>query len=378
MDKVLIISADELILYQPTILNLYDFLSTDFDVTIISFEPRFLGKKKETTRNIVYLSCPESKRKPARLADLLINAVLKRIDKYIFPCRYRSQRVRRLKYNVLLARLKQINCKRVIAVDHMPLLAAQQVYGRTHFLSLEIIPHDSYRAKTDNSLIQSVIIQNRERYEYLFHGLQLPVFYIQNAPFCRNIFINEQSRSGLLWAGSIVKEFDVFKCLDFIRAYPQYKITLKGASEEKTRRQLLAQYKDLLQSGNAVINEDYLTAEDFIKYLSAFRIGFCFYSWALVKRNFNYQSAPSGKLFMYLCAGVPVIACNIPAFRFLEEMGAGVLVDDYEPVTLYNAIQTIENKYEQYCANSYKAAARFCFDNNAGAFKDYLKSAQTA
>ncbi|WP_315824123.1 hypothetical protein [Paraflavitalea speifideaquila] len=46
MEKVLIVSSDDFILYQPTILNLYDFLQKDFEVTIISFEPNFLGKKK--------------------------------------------------------------------------------------------------------------------------------------------------------------------------------------------------------------------------------------------------------------------------------------------------------------------------------------------
>ena len=60
----------------------------------------------------------------------------------------------------------------------------------------------------------------------------------------------------------------------------------------------------------------WLAAPEYIKYVSNFRIGFCFYDWNLIKNDFNYQTAPSGKLFVYLSAGLPVIVCNIPGFKF--------------------------------------------------------------
>ncbi|WP_315824124.1 hypothetical protein [Paraflavitalea speifideaquila] len=285
--------------------------------------------------------------------------------------------VRRLKSHILINALEKASYSHLIAVDIMPLYAAQQVQDRCHFLSLEILPHDSYLRKIDKDKIQSVIIQNKSRYDYLFKGKDLPTFYIQNAPFCKDIHVNHEERRYLLWAGSIVKEFAVFKCLDFVKAYPDYKIVLKGAANEQTRRELMAGYKDLVQSGNAVINEDYLSAEDFIGYLSKFAIGFCFYSWDLIRSNFNYQSAPSGKLFMYLAAGVPVIACNIPAFKFIEAYEAGILIDDYEPATIYKAIKAIEADYNKYHLNSYKAAYDSCFDNGAGKFRQYLLSTES-
>jgi glycosyltransferase involved in cell wall biosynthesis len=377
MQKVLIVSSDDYILYQPTILNLYDFLQKDFDVTVISFEPNFLGKKKDTKRQVIYLACPEWKRKAARIVDLFTNALLKRIDKYLFRFKYRSQLVRGLKCNILTRALREVGPSHIIAVDVMPLYAALQVHAHCHFLSLEILPYDSYLRKIDKDKIQAVIIQNKSRYDYLFKGKDLPTFYIQNAPFCKDIYVNHAERRDLLWAGSIVKEFDVFKCLDFVKAYPEYHLVLKGAANEKTRQQLMADYKDLLQSGHVVINEEYLSAENFISFLSQFAIGFCFYSWDLIRNNFNYQSAPSGKLFMYLAAGVPVIACNIPAFKFVEEYEAGILIDDYEPATIYQAIKTIERDYNKYHLNSYKAATDCCFDNGAGKFKDYLLSGES-
>ena len=373
MDKVLIVTSDDYTLYQPTILNLYDFLQKDFEVSIICFEPSFLGRKKDATRNVIYLQSPFLKRKLSRLVDLCTNAVLKRLDKYLFKFTPRSEWVRRLKYKILTDHLKGYNPRHVIAVDIMPLVAAQKVFERSHFLSLEIISHDSYFKKMDTARIQSVIIQNESRYQYLFNDLKLPVFYIQNAPFCENIYIHRGTRSHLLWAGSIVKEFAVFSCLDFIRSHPEYTLFLKGAANNATREKLQEKYSDLLSNGKVVVDESYLPAGEYIKYISKFSIGFCFYGWKLIKNNFNYQSAPSGKLFMYLAAGVPVIACNIPAFEFLKEFKAGVLVDDYEPATIYNAIKTIENDYEKYRENCYAAAGMFCFDNNAVKFSAHLK-----
>ena len=53
--KLLIVTLNDYIIYQPTILNLYDALISHFDVTVISFEPEFISKKKDETRNISYL-----------------------------------------------------------------------------------------------------------------------------------------------------------------------------------------------------------------------------------------------------------------------------------------------------------------------------------
>jgi glycosyltransferase involved in cell wall biosynthesis len=372
MEKILIVSSDDYILYQPTILNLYDFLKNDFDITIVSFEPSYLGKKRDENRNVIYLSCPEGKRKIFRFTDLCINAVLKRIDKYVLRFPYRSELVRCLKCSTLITGCKQLAPKHVIAVDIMPLFAAQQLFSKSHFLSLEILKFDSYLRRVDQARIQSVIIQNRDRFEFLFKNLDIPTFFIQNAPFCKDIYISSKERSALVWAGSIVKEFSVFSCLDFIRCYPQFNLVMKGAASASTRKELMEKYKDLLNSGKAIINEDYFSAQEFIRYLSKFRIGFCFYSWDLIKNNFNYQTAPSGKLFMYLAAGVPVIACNIPGFKFLEEFKAGILIDDYEPATIYKALQLLEDDYENFSKNCYEAAKYFCFEKNAALFKTYL------
>lgn len=52
--KVLILTLNDYILYQPSILNLYDALEPHFEVEVISFLPHG-SKAKETNRNVTYL-----------------------------------------------------------------------------------------------------------------------------------------------------------------------------------------------------------------------------------------------------------------------------------------------------------------------------------
>ncbi len=376
MKKLLIVSSDDIILYQPTILNLYDYLKNDFDITIISFEPGYLGKTKDETRNIIYISASNPAQKIFRATDLVWNAIAKRIDKYIFRFSYRSRLTRKYKCTLLIKELQKHTADKVIAVDTMPLFAVQQVFRSSDLLSLEIIPGDSFIKKIDTKKINAVIIQNQARYHFLFGDVALKTFYIQNATFCENIYYNSTERKGLVWGGSIVKEFGVMYCIEFVKKYTQFQLTLKGAAETRTSKTIYDEYKQLLHDGHLIINEEYLSVKDFIKYLTGFKIGFCFYDWELIKRNFNYQTAPSGKVFMYLAAGVPVIACNIPGFKFLEENNAGILVDDYEPATILKAVQKIEANLVQFQQNCYRLFSNMCFDKQAEYYRDHILSDQ--
>lgn len=363
--KIAIVSSDDIIIYQPSILNLYDFLKDSFDISIISFEPKYLGNKKDNERDINYLQVPPLSGKIRRITDLGINRILKTVDKNIFRISYRSSFVRKLKQRILADALKKTDHDIFIAVDPMPLYTVQQVKGKAHFFSLEIIPGDPYLKKADRSLISSVIIQSEIRYRYLFDKTELPVFYIQNAPFCKNKVLNENARSGLIWAGTIVKDFGVLSCFDFLRTYPEQRFYFRGGIVPDTKNIIEKKYGDLLDSQQAILDSSYLPAEEYIKFLSGFRIGFCFYDLDLIKSNFNYETAPSGKVFMYLAAGLPVIAVRISGFGFIEETRSGVLIDDYAPVTIQRAIQTIEDHYNEFSANSYRAFEMYCFDKNA-------------
>ena len=165
-------------------------------------------------------------------------------------------------------------------------------------------------------------------------------------------------------------------CIEFFNQYPQYKLILKGGGDKKTAKKIHKEYKHLLDSSKIIIDREYLPENLFIEYLSQFRIGFCFYDWSLIKESFNYQTAPSGKLLMYLAAATPVIACNIPGFRFIEESKAGILIDDYDPETINAAVKEIESNYDQYSINCYNLAKGLSFDKKVQPYVQFLLSEQ--
>lgn len=373
MNKITIISSDDIILYQPTILNLYDLLKDDFEINIVTFIPEYLGKNKEDEKNIDYITPNVFKKKCLRKIDLIVNAFLKRVSKYLWKHSVRLSSYRSYQASLLSNSARKYKDNIIIAVDPMPLFVAQKVIGKVNFLSLEIIPNDPYFKKIDFTKINTVIIQNQYRYDYLFKQNKIRTFYIQNAPMMKYKHVNRSKREGLIWAGTIVKDFAILDCLDFLENYDEFNLTLKGAFEKNTKLIIESRYQHLLIESRVKINNEYLKTEAFIRFVSNFKIGFCFYNWDIIKSNYNYETAPSGKLFVYLAAGVPVIASNVKAFKFLEEFGAGVLVDNYHPDTLYDAIKKIESNFDYYSLNAYKAFEENAFDINAIPFLEYLK-----
>jgi glycosyltransferase involved in cell wall biosynthesis len=371
--KIYIISADEIILYQPTILNLYDSFLSDFEPIIITFEPSFLGKSKDITRNVQYITYKNFTSKIIRLIELPVNAVFKRISKVFPSFKLRLQLIRKYKAQLLYNSIKNISKEVILAVDLMPLFVAQKTNNKICFLSLEIITNDTYLNRIENSKIECVIIQNVERFNYLFPTTKPTVFYVQNAPKLNTKVTHQNTRNNLLWAGTITKEFGVLNCVEFVKKYPQYKLVLKGASALNTKEYIEKKYANLIQQDNLEINTTYLDANEFVKFISTHKIGFCFYDWNLINANFNYQTAPSGKLFMYLAAGVPVIVCNIIGFKFIEENNAGVLINDYKVETILAAVKKIEANYQQYSQNAYKTFENTCFDVNIGTVLNFLK-----
>jgi glycosyltransferase involved in cell wall biosynthesis len=370
MKKITIITANDFLVYQPTILNLYDFLKKHFEIEIISFEPVYVGKQKDQTRNITYLKIPF--RKAIQNLDYLIFLILRSLKKITGEIKYDYNLSKKIQILILRRGIKKNKRDITIAVDFLSLYLCQQYSSNCHFISLEIYNNDPYKKKIDAAKINSVLIQNQIRYDHLFPGLILKTFYIQNAPVFQKESRKNYSRKDLIWAGSIVKKFAVFDCLKFIKSYPQFKLVLKGGGESKTILQINEEYKKQIENGDIQIDQGYLPAEGFIDFLSHFRIGFCFYDWDLINNNFNYQTAPSGKLFMYLAAGVPVVACNIPGFEFINDFKAGILISDYSPVTIKAAINKIEESYEEYQTGCYKAAEYFSFDKNVEPYIKFL------
>ncbi len=373
--KILIITLNDYIIYQPTILNLYDKLSDKADVKIISFRPQFATKKKDEKRNIEYLETNFWPTQVYTKMDFIISKLSKFVKLFNPKFAYHYLFYNKYLPSILKNELNKEKDKydEVIAVDLQVLYLAQQYFGAVHFLSLEVDNNtNEYYKKIDHSKIKSVFVQSETRYAYIFPGKDIRRFIVQNAPDYKELDLIRQERRNFIWAGAIDRRLAVLDCLEFFNQYPEFKLVLKGGGDKKTRKIIEAKYDHLLSSERAVIDQSYLDAGEFVKFLSNFRIGFCFYDWNLIKASFNYQTAPSGKMFMYLAAGTPVIACKIPGFDFVERFGCGVLIDNYEPATIANAVKLIEDDYKKYSDACIEAAKYFSFDKSVKPYIEFL------
>jgi glycosyltransferase involved in cell wall biosynthesis len=370
--KVYIVTANDYLIYQPTILNLYDELTLFFDVAIVSFEPNFISKKKDEQRNAEYIHIPFLLRFFVQNTDYAIQLLFRLLKVLGFKLVHKNSFYQKLQVAYLKKKVRKLKADIVIAVDIAALYICQNYFHDIHFLSLEIYHDDPLMKKIKVENINSVFIQNLPRFEFLFGTTPVRKFLIQNAPTFKESYITDYERSGLVWAGSIVKRFAVLDCIDFIREHREYNITLKGGAEPKTLKHIQKKYQDSILDGQIKIDQSYLITDDFIDYLSHFRIGFCFYSWELIKSSINYQTAPSGKLFMCMAAGVPVIASKILGFQFIQDYNAGVLVEDYRPETIKQAILTIESDYQNYRAACYRVARDVSFHESVQPYLRYL------
>lgn len=374
--KLLIVTLNDYIIYQPTILNLYDALISHFNVTVISFEPEFVSTKKDKTRNIVYVKPNFIWREFFQKSDFIISKVLKLVKPVLPGITYHYLYYNYYLPRVLKKKLKSLSTEIVIAVDVPALHASQEVFGAVHFLSLEIDTSIPHFKKVDIDKIRSVLIQSPIRYKHLFNGKDIRTFYVQNSPVVSEKYDADSERKDFIWAGTVLERFGIMDCLNFFKRFPQYRLVIKGGADNKTMANIHERYSELIASGRIYINQDYLPANQFIEFLSKFKIGFCFYSWELIWESFNYQTAPSGKLFMYLAAGTPVIACNIPGFSFVQEFEAGILIDDYKPETIEAAAIQIETNYRRYSENCFRAAKYFDFSVAVKPYVEYLVNQQ--
>ncbi len=231
-------------------------------------------------------------------------------------------------------------------------------------MSLELCVDEVYLPLLDTQYVDAVIIQSIERYQYLFKDKKLKTFFVQNAPNYKEINI-PQDRHGLVYGGSAYDELGFYHCLNYLNTYKDEVLTIQGAIMPKDIERVDKEYKNLIEENRLRINKKYLENDEVVTFLSNYEIGFCFYNFdvPVIRDNyFNYASAPSGKMFKYVAAGVPVVASNILGFKFVNEFQCGVLVDSLDTEEIRNAIMKVRSNYNFYVQNSIKAAKFYSFD----------------
>lgn len=379
--SLLIVFADEWAAYSCTLQNLVTLLAPDYDVEVLTFDNgrfRVDGLDRSVYR-VARIAPPDefnARESDPRLlhAKFLrdtINANLRhheRIDLYT------AEKIR-----LLMPELARRDPGAVIAVDALSAFASAFFFDAITLVSLEFSRSELVRL-LGRRVIRDVVIQTPERMRMLFGGEARPVHLIQNS----HIFEEHEppaAGSRLVYFGNIAETHGLRLMLDAIRLLPEFTLTMQGIADAATLRRLREDHGDLFASGCLAIDERYVAQEDVVRTLQQHSIGFCFYDIELLKRTVtrstaylveHFRNCPSGKLFNYFAAGLPVVASDVPGLSSVRDHDAGVLLDPPSPEAVAAAVRTIAADHARFSRGAIAAARAHDFRAMARPFLDDL------
>ena len=352
--KIIISFPHEWVAYSPTILNLVEIFQNYSEIKVLFIDN---GKynNKELPEQFISLKVPPTLFKILALFGLY--------EKY--------------KINLLTSHLMRFDADIAIGVDNVGILSVQQTFTKGHFLSLEI-KRDKFFRMLNSQAIQSIAVQSEERLNYLYPDAPpFPVFFIPNSPIYNPIkYASDKNTTTIfktIFLGNIIPSHGVYHCIDAINKIPFTSITLKGHLNKGTKKIILKKYKKLILEGRLIIDESYTQQSELIRSIQSFDAGFCLYDIQLIKKNdFNYISSPSGKMYTYLAAGVPIIGSDILGLRQVSEFNAGCLLPNLNIDNIEKAIEKIQREYKTIKLNCLKAAEELDFKSYAMKYLKFL------
>lgn len=371
--KILILFEGQHLAFSPTIKQLYDHLAKENSVTILAQTSERFIKEKLSGCDVIYYKV--IRRKPTFIFKTYY-FLLALFDAEVSLLRKNGIKFHEYYYRFRLTKkiIQQGGFDRIIATDLKNLFYCTLFNKTADFISLELGPGENLLQLINTKLINCVIIQSKERLAYLFPQQRLKTFYIQNAPVYKEIRI-PPVKKGLLFGGTAWEPFGFYYCLNYLREYTAETLTIQGAVPLADRKRISRAYKDLLDEQRLIINESYIDNDEVVNYFTRFELGICFYNFEIDWINhFNYLTAPSGKVFKYLAAGLPVLAVDIPGFTFINEFECGALVKNLEAKTIREAIVQIRSNYETYSTNAILAAKHFSFDKAVQPYLDFVRT----
>ena len=375
MRKILIVFYGDHLPYSPSTLSIFYFLKREgYLVNILANSPNSnYSSQKIEDESILYISTSNLR---LSFIKTLVIVLLKLLNKLFRRSRGDEWVLNTPIDSVYIKNIKKQNPDVIIAVDFFSLWCVQQLKRESHLLSLQI-EDDVYYKRCKVNLIKSVIIQSKERYDYLFDGnLKPPIFIFPNSQAYLDFVppYEERNQYSLVYSGSALIDFGIFSCLDFLVDYEDYSLTIKGSVPLATKLGIEKFYNELLVQKRLIIDETYLSAEELTRYLSRFRIGFAFYDFYRFTnlRNFNYYTAPSGKMYQYFNSGVPVIGNAHSGFSIVIEKGAGEIVGSLGSYSIKKAIDTIEHNYLAIARSAKEASKEFDLDKYLKKIPDTL------
>lgn len=372
-ENVLILFDASHLAYSPTTLQLHAELVKKYNVIITALHPDGYNGQEANIENILYHKCYRVKGRYFFWA-LFQGWLLFSKTARCFKKNKLTYKDYFFKYLFIKKTISSKKFKRIICVDNTYLFFCSLLKTNVDFLSLELTVNAHLIPLVDRNVINCVIIQSQERYDYLFKNDSLKTFFVQNAPIYNENVLKKERRT-LIYAGSTIKILGFYHCLDYLTKYTHEKMVVQGAIFDDDKKKVNREYSNLLKENRLLINDEYLENDDMVEYISNYEIGFCFYYFDdafMQKHYFNYMSAPSGKMFKYLAAGVPVVCSSISGFQFVKDFQCGVLIDTLDEEAIRNAILTIRSDYKFYVENTKRAAEFYCFRKSITPYLEFI------
>ncbi len=372
--KILILFEGPHIAYSPTVIQLFDFLDKEYDVYIYLFY-NVESQKLAIADKFIYFKHNNKLEQYFYFIyfKLLLFLKFEKVIKYNNSIPGKSNQFF-YRFKPLSNLIIKEKFDRIISVDIQNLLYCSLLGVECDFLSLELCANEEMMKEVNQKIINSVLIQSEVRYNYLFGKNNINRFFIQNAPIYYNVQI-PNNRRGFIYSGTAWEPFGFFHCLDYIDKNENEILFVQGALPSESIDKINTKYFHLKESGRLIYMDNYLSNDKVVESMLGFEIGFCFYNFDIEWINtFNYISAPSGKLFKYLAAGIPVICNDIIGFQFISENSCGVLIKRLDNDSIRIATEQIRKNYKEYSQNCINYAKQVSFDRAIEPYLQYLRN----
>lgn len=364
----------------PTVMGLYSEIKKYGDVKILTM---YNEQRGSITGNPDFIYLNQFNTRLGQKCMIVKSHFLSKLIKlfrFILPkamSRYKKLDLEKiLIFLQIKSRLKQVAYKNIIAVDVTSALYCQLKKLNYHFLSTELQAELLDDMKSlDHKRIESIVIQSLERYDLLtIPGKELihDIFFIQNAPIYTKPSKRTSANRSLIFAGALWEGFGFVYCLEFVRQFRDFTLTVKGTPQSDIEF-YKRKYADEIGDGIVCFDLSYSDPDTFSELLSQHSIGFSFYDEnnpTIKASAAHYNTAPSGKMFSYFAAGIPVVGSA--GLTPIKEFEAGITISDYSPISIHGAIKSILADYQRYSDNALKAASHYSADKMAKPFIDYL------
>lgn len=176
----------------------------------------------------------------------------------------------------------------------------------------------------------------------------------------QSIFSNLEGKKVILYQGGISKVRNLDSFIIAAKALgDDFMFVLLGPNQNGTVETLKPLWKN-------VYHIDFIPAPDYLAITSQAYIGIVSY----VPNTLNNAYCAPNKMYEYGAFGVPMLGNDIPGLKQIEDLHAGVLVDETDINSIANAYNKIIEEYNMY---SYNAKILFNSTNNEHTIYNALK-----